>query len=131
MLCQHPRLPLWRVFGASLGLLAILLHVLFAVVMMRPAEADSAFDLSVICLHDGASAPATDGEDTGKGGTGSRHSCTACACPHHGVTAAAPTGVGLALPAPRSQPLPAAALEVAADGNRTSPYASRAPPRSA
>ena len=129
MACQHPRLPLWRICGAGLGVLAIVLQVLLTGLMVvQSVGVADADEFSVICSHDGAPAADVDSGKSGPGGSGQHH-CPACGCPQHGTLFSPPPASGVVLAVARAAPVPVAPPLMLPVRGSISPYASRAPPR--
>jgi hypothetical protein len=126
-------MPAWRVCGAVLAACAIGLQLLVSGLLIgRGAVAMDQAELSVVCSHDPA---ALNGLDDGTGtptGPASHEQCPACAFPPSAkLFASAPASPSFALPHPRSEVPRVFADHIPAEPYAHSPYASRAPPRSA
>jgi len=125
--------PAWRLFGAALGALAIVVQLLFSAWLIVDAAAagtpGSQADLGAICTHDPAAAPDTGGAPS----TPHEHGqCPACACPQSvKLLAPLPTPPILAVLRPRAAPPHVDAGLAAPQSHSRTPYASRAPPFSA
>jgi hypothetical protein len=127
--------PAWRVFGAGLGVFAIVVQLVFAAWLIvdaaaaaNPSDLTSA-DLGVICTH----SPAATGDDTGAPPAPHPHGqCPACACPQSAkLLAPLPTPPVLAVLRPGAQTRYAHAAVAAPQPRSPAAYASRAPPLSA
>jgi hypothetical protein len=126
--------PAWRVFGAALGAFAIGVQLLLSAwIIVQAAGAGNQTDLTqadlaVICSHD----PAASADDGAPPAPHQHGQCPACAFPQWAkLLAPLPTPPVLLVLRPHSQALPAYAALPATKLASSSPYASRAPPRSA
>jgi len=125
--------PAWRLFGAALGALAIVLQLLFSAWLIVDAAAAgtpaSQADLGVICTHD----PAAGADNGGAPSAPHPHGqCPACACPQSAkLLAPLPMPPVVAVLRPRAEPLHVDAGVAAPQPHAHTPYASRAPPFSA
>ena len=123
----------WRLFGAALGTLAIVVQLLFSAWLIVDAAAagtpGSQADLGVICTHEPAARPDAGGAPSAPHEHGQ---CPACACPQSvKLLAPLPTPPILAVLRPRAAPPHVDAGLAAPQSHSHTPYASRAPPFSA
>jgi hypothetical protein len=126
--------PAWRVFGAALGALAIVVQLLFSAWLIADAAAANQAalaqaELGVICTHDPAAAAA----DTGTPPAPHPHKqCPACACPQSvELLASLPTPSVVAVLRPQSLTPHVHAAAAVPPTRSPTPYSSRAPPFSA
>jgi hypothetical protein len=122
-------MPAWRAVATALAAFAVGVQLLLSGVLIgHLAWAADRADATVICAHD----QVVDDAGGGTPARGSHDLCPACACPQSApaLLALAPSP-GIALPLPRSEVLALRPGIARADLNFRSPYASRAPPRSA
>ena len=129
MVRSRDDMPIWRALGAALSAFCLGAQLLVSGLLiggMVQAAPDA--DLAVICTHDAQGDPASGVPDPHK----SHHLCPACTCAQfHPLASPLPQAPLLAVLRGRSEPLPVRVAAAGVDHRLHSPYASRAPPRTA
>jgi hypothetical protein len=129
MVRNRDDMPVWRALGAALAAFCLGAQLLVSGLLLGGmVQAAGDVDLGVICSHDGQTDPASGVPDPHK----SHHLCPACTCaPSHQLASPLPQAPLLAVLRGRSEPMPVRSAAAGADRHLHSPYASRAPPRTA
>jgi hypothetical protein len=122
-------MPMWRALGAALSAFCLGAQLLVSGLLMgSTVHAAGDADVAIICTHDGQNDPASGTPDQQQ----NHDLCPACTCAQSQQLASPlPQTPMFAVLRGRSAPLPVRHAAADADHHIHSPYASRAPPRSA